>query len=674
MSTSQDGNSGSTEALVAPVPNVTTQGPALAGRRDFWIDRMARFGKILLFVAFAIFTVFLSLVACLVLAWRWFWHGVRLLQGNIYDNCVGLYSWLDYFSPDPPEMREEKFRTLRSRVVDIGTSSVPAVSLTTLGWDFIDVVLLLLLVVLVSVALWHSSIVAANSGRRLIYAARGLQYEAMRPGSAFTKAQIPTCQVAISIPGLLMDSHQGYGIRYGDYLITPAHVVERFSEVVLSTPYGKILISVRGVQSRLTDDLTYLFVGADVFSRLRVVAARMPQRFIPGFGACIGVSGMSSGRIFKSQLRGRLVFEGSTLPGMSGAAYMMNGAFVGVHQGASGIANLGISCEVIRAELPHLLKGEAVHGPSPGAEGAEKYVPKFQGKSWTFDELSQAAAKRYSQDDWCDADVADDFYDQKLVFEKSPSVSNPSSITIKKNDGSVVTVPITNQNKEGAERTFDVVPSDLIDYLDELRAMGIHQVCSEHRDRLDSLSRREIEQDGEICVLKNRVAELERAVADIRSKRQSADKPEVPKMRFQCGQCPMSCRTDRGLTAHVASSHKKVSVDCGRCGVTYRTQTTYDHHLVNGNCLRKESALPEDTGSSGEVVGQTKKAFLGKKASQKNKQRPSSRSSQVRVGNSQSPLQEDVLSRILESQQNMQKCFEKFLQVSAGQSLDTTLN
>lgn len=559
----------------------------------------------------ALAALVLMLAGMLVLAWRWTVRGLCLVRDKIFGRFGQMYRWLDEFSPsETDEEREEKFVSLREHVLALWRSSaLPWIEMFT-RQTLLDWGILILMVVVAAVGFWLLVRLVWRYSKRVVMRVRGVQLEALRPGSLFASATQPASQVEVLVPGLLMDSHQAYGVRIRDYLVLPKHVVSGFTEVVLAGPTGKILLPVSTIDSRLCEDLAYWYIGQDVFSRIGVVSGRLPKGTGYNLASCYGPSGASSGRVSKAAIRGKLIYQGSTIPGMSGAGYYVNGAVFGIHQGACGGSNIGFSIDVVKLEIRKLMNFEAFHGPSPGKkderEEEEEYRSKFE-TNWKYDEIERMVTERYSNDSWADdVDEDEDFWNKKLVFEAGASPKVPEKITIHKANGEKVKIPlrISHQNETGKMVTVDLVPAHLLDYLSALK---------------------------EEQVLENVRLLMQPAV------------PKPPAVRVPCQFCAQVCKSEKAMA----------------------------NHLLNSHPVKGESAVPEDTGASGSLVKQSKTSFLGKGASNQ-KKRPLSEKPSKKLGQ-KSPLTslEASLSLMASSQRNIETLLNKVLEVSAGRSLAT---
>lgn len=198
----------------------------------------------------------------------------------------------------------------------------------------------------------------------MLYHARGIciiQGEAMQPGSIFRETgRIPRCQIAIYSPGLLFDSHIGYGIRVGDVLVMPAHVFAASGTGhMLKNGNNAYFMNETPVFSEAMSDVCYFPLDKAVWTRLQVSSASVadsPKH--PEPVVVTGAQGMSNGYVSQSNVKYLLRYTGSTLPGYSGAAYVSNGQVVGMHAGESNSANVGYGMGAIAREIEVLFFGD----------------------------------------------------------------------------------------------------------------------------------------------------------------------------------------------------------------------------------------------------------------------------------------------------------------------------
>lgn len=253
--------------------------------------------------------------------------------------------------------------------------------------------------------------------RRMSYRLRGIKFEAMMEGSELMSGkEIPACQVEIWTPGLLCSSFQGYGIRVNSFLVVPTHVLRNCTQVLLR---GKesIVVSSKPIPSRINSDVSYIMVSEETWSRLGVAKARMAKKMAPVLVSCTGKNGTSSGMLRMSNVKGMVTYLGSTVPGMSGAAYYVANMVYGIHSGVAGAVNIGVTSQLITTELKAIV---SIKGESPIGNEADQDVHIVRGKlkGWKSEDLEQDALHAWAadDDDWAFEDEMD--YDVDLRYDE----------------------------------------------------------------------------------------------------------------------------------------------------------------------------------------------------------------------------------------------------------------
>lgn len=221
---------------------------------------------------------------------------------------------------------------------------------------------------------------------------RGYRFEAMREGSVFMSGAVPHFQVELREAGLFGSKFVGYGIRVKDVLVTPVHVIDSMDNVVVVGNKSSVVVPRNYVQSEIVADLAYIHIPNVTWSRMGVPEARPSPVESNTMARCTGREGASVGFVKRMPQLGMLSFAGSTVPGMSGAAYVSGTSVVGIHDGVSGSENVGISIFVVLAELETMLLGESEHREG-GETESEKRAKKLKNTyaHWNRQELTRAA-------------------------------------------------------------------------------------------------------------------------------------------------------------------------------------------------------------------------------------------------------------------------------------------
>lgn len=476
---------------------------------------------------------------------------------------------------------------------------------------------LLVVAIAIFVSLWMISGAFFYGLRRAIMNVRGIQFEAMRPGSTFMVGEKPKCQVEILIPGILMDTHQGYGIRVQNWLVLPRHVLAG-GDLVLAGPKGKLLVTPQVEESAIHPDVAYLWLEQKQWVTLGVSNASCTPS-LSGYARCYGPKGYSTGTVNKTRMQGVLKYSGSTVAGMSGAAYVMADKVIGMHTGASGDLNLGVAAALFVSELKYKVTHEAFLPSSNNAEDAAFMKTKDTWDAKMLDRIAKDAALNTDTKGWSE-DVDFD-YDQRLDFEASGSKARE---TIK-----LATIMMENQGVDSGLQEYELVNNDLRTQVRDLR---------------------------------ERVEMLERYVqAQIKTR----------PLDFPCDQCEVKTTSAQNLEQH---KKKHVKFPCEFCDVQTTSSEKLANHVAKSHPPKTvvgESAYPGDA----RVVVETK-PFLEKRPttnsnSRRRRKRSSSENSSTKDRAQVSQPWAKSLNQMAESQLRIEKLFLSVLAGTAGQSSGT---
>lgn len=243
---------------------------------------------------------------------------------------------------------------------------------------------------------------------------RGIQFESMQPGSEFVDGEVPDFQVGIYNAGAFVDTFIGYGVRFRTILVVPTHVVRHAQMMVIEGKTGKIGISVAPVHSRVHSDLTYFPLTEVQWSKVGVSQARVPKKVLNALVSCTGRKGSTSGLLTRVEGLGIMKYAGSTVGGMSGAAYYSGQTVHGIHTGSTGAFNVGVSSLLIEGEIKKLVIGET---PTlDDLRGLNRASAAKVRAGWNTEGLLKQIDEIYSKDcEW-----AEDFdldYGAQLDFE-----------------------------------------------------------------------------------------------------------------------------------------------------------------------------------------------------------------------------------------------------------------
>lgn len=477
---------------------------------------------------------------------------------------------------------------------------------------------------------------------RTVLRIRGVELESAQPGSTLVKGPMPDFQVRLMRPGVLVDTHVGHGIRVGDHLVVPLHVLTDCGPmVIISGKSGKVLLeNVSYVASRVVADLAYVLIPASSWAKLGTISAQLRTETKFPMVHCSGMGMISSGLMQPSNVLGMVSYFGSTIPGMSGAAYHLCNAVFGLHVGAVINSNMGVSAVVMKQELRYLCtqetkerKGMVIDPDSPGfaASHAKAGVSRPQLR-WDPIRIGEMVATNWSDNDWVTGVDLD--YDAKLDFGEESS--KPSV---------VINVPeartYTKHNPGGGEAL-------IVDWNNE------RDVTSEIMDRLTALE--------------EAVMELQTISKEDRSK------------RVLCPECPRSFSTVTGYEAHFRQLHvnaPRAYTTCTRCKKTLRASNVESHkvkcdgvgpRIVPESFDRSDpQEKPADvaTAATKPVFRPPLRTPIGKS---------SKPFSNLPKPQAQSQLQKESQPPISELARTLEKCLSLLRQVTTGQQQVATPN
>nr|UUW06588.1 VP1 [Cat Tien Macrotermes solemo-like virus] len=207
--------------------------------------------------------------------------------------------------------------------------------------------------------LWPSSVptirvkLVQDTPTKVSPASAGFKPEVSMPGSSYFTIAAPDGQFAFISGQKIV----GHGVRMGDYLVAPSHVVSCSSLIRVDTRTGSALYDLSA--------LTWTELSTDVsFVPMPVEISGLPS-------AKVGPASRAMAQCTKSEknfgsvgqldllAHDLLAYFGSTCPGMSGTAYVQNNRVVGMHMGGNGAANLGVPTELIALRLRALRFGNS---------------------------------------------------------------------------------------------------------------------------------------------------------------------------------------------------------------------------------------------------------------------------------------------------------------------------
>lgn len=477
-----------------------------------------------------------------------------------------------------------------------------------------------------------------RSFRQVVMRTRGVYIgEALRNGSEFAPGKMPPGQVSIKVPGYLSDSHVGYGLRVGNVLVTPAHVIGSLMTPIIEYNGRKVLISLNNrIMSRLMPDIVYIMLDDVTWTRIGCPKVRLLDT-TPKMATsvtCTGLNGTSVGLLRKSTKMGLMVYGGSTVPGMSGAGYFINDHVHGIHNGVMGNENVGVAISAILRELKAVFRGETPVYVEEEYEKQPKYARKL--KTWDDVVIDQTVA-----DVWGDLDdVEDEEYWNakagKFAGENLPQLVQKQNV-----------VRLVGQNPEQPEVVykttvvasgFEELQARLANLENVIKSMKITSCADCQGAYVTETLSQHVEKDH---------------VSDVKTPSVESPKHQgLSKERFPCERCGVLCKTVKSLTNHQET-----------CRPNNKPVKKPVAEVKKNSDIVGESAYPMDFRKAVKTT-----PFLEERSRPPKTSGPKwKNTSPRRVSNKNSPSQEEILSQILKSQLSMQKSFEKLLPALAGQ-------
>lgn len=149
-------------------------------------------------------------------------------------------------------------------------------------------------------------------------------------------------------------TYVGQCFRYGDYLLTAGHVLAEDAVYVVRSEAGEIEL----LPSRMkefgydTDDLALYVLDANELTSLSLKSVNLVGD--SDINMCVEVHAKDQKTMGKvtsmDNVFGQVMYDGSTLPGFSGAPYMLGSKCYGLHVGSAAV-NIGYDAGYIKALL-----------------------------------------------------------------------------------------------------------------------------------------------------------------------------------------------------------------------------------------------------------------------------------------------------------------------------------
>lgn len=517
----------------------------------------------------------------------------------------------EYFGPPPPP-------TLTDRIVEAAENAQEAAARTVLSAETLS---WLCGGTTVTALAYCCSIILTSYLRRTLWRFKGYEWEGLQPGSDFGSGRAPPCQVQISWLGALREKHSGYGIRCGQVLAVPLHVIRNQEQVLLTSHRGvKMVVPVQVIESATMNDVGYLQLSETAWSKLGVKDSTVA--FTMGIASCSGLSGTSVGRVSRSSTLGLLTYKGSTVPGMSGAAYAINSQVCGMHVGMVRGQNAGVSMELIALELKKLTQETAIYSDDEEVEHEQPI--------WNEKDLKRVVAEAYDE-----IRVKDQWYEQsrKDILD---AVRRGIAIDWAAEEAATATKrprPKPRTVRFDYAQQSDDAPAAVLEVKTvATRVMDLEDEVSELRQMLEQVQGRLAILEGKREVVKPKPKEYLKCefcdactitAAGMEKHLKASHPVKAPKVLIKCEFCDESL-PEKSMANHLANSHKPREVFVCDCGLKCRTELRLSNHKLS--CTYKpESAFSSDF----KRMVKQDRSFLGQRKSQR-----ATRSEDLPVGSS----------------------------------------
>lgn len=480
---------------------------------------------------------------------------------------------------------------------------------------------------------------------RSVYRMRGIdvQYgEATVRDSVFMPMPVPLCQVEIMKPGLLVDSHIGFGFRYRNTLVFPQHVYSAAvanGDILIVGKMGKAAIPIGGVRiSNHLTDVCYLDVCGQIWSKIGVQSASIMPDEVDSMSVTVsGPLGTSAGRLSKAQIPWMYFYHGSTVAGYSGAPYMYMGRVVGMHAGVATDHNIGVSAAACAIEIDTFVEGEKA-----GKKPSRRYTAKpLTDESIAARETMRSGRKEKHDQYWSTHNFLNEDYEEyehspdryELTYDQWRETRGYTSEAASEYDSIVDALGDMNAKLvlEALLRRFnkDGKPSTSYQPQGEVQTFGDIEAGVEESATMESI--RVLQE--EISLLKQRVERLETVAT---TKSTSSPQVQGTPGTLKCPVCNRMFKTEDGRAAHAALVHKII--------------------------CKPESAQPGDS----EVLVGTKKHFLGKsQLPRRNGEKSSTTSTTSGTSSHSSPKNSNPV-KIKASQKVLEEAFANLQKVILG--------
>jgi hypothetical protein len=440
--------------------------------------------------------------------------------------------------------------------------------------------------------------------KRVAMSIRGIHCEAMSPGSTFITAEIPSCQVAIKIAGVVMDKHNGYGWRYEDYLVAPAHVFNGNKDYILQgrtqVAYPAERLLQGATRSTRLQDVIYIPIAPEVWSRLGTARANVGT-VDNAYVSIVGPEGASTGLMRKTTVVGQYSYTGSTKPGMSGAVYQLGNKVVAMHQGTDFKYNYAISATGCSYEIQELktikledsednaMAAFEVQGSGWAEEDIQKKIQGHRETAYSRDRLAALITDGLDNYIKSKRDAGDELWEDYM----EESVCAAMNAVFKRNgrprkyhyDAHGIMRVHKPESADSDEDQVEMQDLSLHRKIDQLLQLGQRQASINHEleARLAHLEKRFDENQG----VKNQMEKLKCDVCkeDFRSRLDLDNHKKfthnAKKEKFPCDQCNIVCLNETKLANHVKASHTSEKTNTHQCPLCKMVTTSVTEFVMH---------------------------------------------------------------------------------------------
>lgn len=196
---------------------------------------------------------------------------------------------------------------------------------------------------------------------------KSVVYECLRPGSNEVDLLKPNCQCSVGeLVGtefVLSGSAVLMGTDEHNYLVMPEHVWVSTKRVWAKGRQHRVeLTGKRGTPDEvpIANDLVAIAITSKEMSVIGISKMSVCHH-VPEYGSeakIVGVQGKGTTGVLKHDCSvfGKMTYNGTTMPGYSGSAYMVNNQIAGVHTQGSKLVNGGYSASFIWMILGHHIR------------------------------------------------------------------------------------------------------------------------------------------------------------------------------------------------------------------------------------------------------------------------------------------------------------------------------